>query len=99
MKHFLLAVALLAGLQMDAVAQHYKKMTPQRTHRKATHRRAHHRVSQRHTYSRTHRVTQTEAPSPYKGQNSPVNDGVRKNQQRNLNYNSGQPLPPSNGGR
>jgi hypothetical protein len=99
MKHIFLAIALLIGLQIDATAQHIKKMQPQRSHRKATHRRAHHGVN-RHTYYRSHHaVTQAPAPSPYHGDNTPANDGIRKNKNRNLNYNSGQPLPPSNGGR
>ena len=36
-------------------------------------------------------------PSAYKGDNVPENDGQKKNEQRNINYNSGQPLPSSSG--
>ena len=36
-------------------------------------------------------------PSSYKGDNVPENDGQKKNEQRNMNYNSGQALPASNG--
>ena len=36
-------------------------------------------------------------PSAYKGDNVPENDGHRKNVQRNINYNSGQPLPSNSG--
>jgi len=97
MKHFLLAIILLFAFQADVAAQHFKRMTPQRSHRKNHHRRSHHRAHRSHTYHRTHAVTQAEAPSPYKGDNTPINDGQRKNKQRNLNYNTGQALPASNG--
>jgi hypothetical protein len=36
-------------------------------------------------------------PSAYKGDNVPENDGPKKNEQRNINYNSGQPLPSNSG--
>ena len=42
-------------------------------------------------------------PSPNNGDNTPSNDGERRNKERNKNYNGannmngGQPLPPNNG--
>lgn len=37
--------------------------------------------------------------APYKGENSAVNDGVKKNEERNINYLDGAvKLPPSDGG-
>ena len=35
--------------------------------------------------------------SPYNGDKVPENDGVKKNKQRNLNYNTGQALPSNSG--
>jgi len=43
-------------------------------------------------------ATSTKRPSAYKGDNVPENDGQKKNEQRNINYNnSSQPLPSSSG--
>ena len=41
--------------------------------------------------------TDAKRPSAYKGDNVPENDGQKKNQQRNMNYNSSQPMPSSSG--
>ncbi len=98
MKYSLLLAAILLVWSADLSAQHVKKMTPQSRHRKAMHRRSAHSMHAKH-YSRSHSTGMAEPPSPYHGDNTPINDGVKKNKQRNLNYNSGQPLPPSNGGR
>jgi len=46
------------------------------------------------------RVTYDEPGAPYKGKESMVNDGVRKNKMRNLNTNNGAyDLPPNDGGQ
>lgn len=49
------------------------------------------------TYSTTGHTDATR-PSAYKGDRVPENDGQKKNKERNLNYNSGQPLPSNAGG-
>jgi hypothetical protein len=100
MKQLIILLALIIGLQADTFAQHYKRMQPVRKHRKAPRHRSHRRVyyrSSRHTADRA--AVRREEPSPYRGDNTPINDGQRKNKQRNLNYNTNQALPPSTGGR
>lgn len=103
MKYLFLVFALLFGLQADVLAQHVSRRAPQRTYRKSTHRpRAHHRTyhrrPRRSTYDRAYNgASQQQEPSAYRGNNTPINDGQRKNKQRNLNYNTNQPLPASNG--
>jgi hypothetical protein len=101
MKQFIILLALLIGLQVDGFAQHYKRMQPVRKHPKASHHRRHHKAKARHRayYRRTTRTVRQRAPSSYRGDNTPVNDGQRKNVQRNMNYNTNQPLPPSTGRR
>jgi len=43
-------------------------------------------------------TTNPKKASAYKGDNVPENDGQKKNEQRNINYNnSSQPLPSSSG--
>ena len=88
MKNIILAIAALTLLQTSALAQgsrrHHKKY------------RGHHKTT--YYYDRN-RPVQTDAtrPSAYKGDKVPENDGVKKNKQRNLNYNNGQPMPSNSG--
>ena len=45
------------------------------------------------------RVTYDEPGAAYEGKESMINDGVRKNKQRNINTNNGAyDLPPNDGG-
>ena len=90
MKFLIATLALIIGLQADAMAQHRRS--------------SHHRKVQRHhsrhhgrTFYRTHSAHSAEAPSPYHGDNTPINDGQKKNKHRNMNYNTGQPVPSNNG--
>jgi hypothetical protein len=88
MRIILVAVATLAMFCTDASGQ-----TIKRTNRKY---RKHKPVY----YNSNHRTqVQTDAtrPSPYKGDKVPENDGVKKNAQRNINYNNGQPMPSNSG--
>ena len=39
-----------------------------------------------------------ERPNPYVDPNSPTHDGKEKNINRNMNYNTGQEVPPNDGG-
>lgn len=92
MRYLIVTLLFLAVFQQEAQAQHRKRS---RYHqRRSTH---HVRKHQRHTYYRTHTVAQPQAPSPYRGENTPINDGQKKNKHRNMNYNTGQPLPSNNG--
>lgn len=93
MKYLVLLLVLLTCLQTDASAQRSRKY-----HRH--HRRGHYARQRpmRHTFYRTHDPhATTHQPSPYKGDNTPINDGQQKNKHRNMNYNTGQPLPSNTG--
>lgn len=59
-------------------------------HKKTTH---HHSSYTRHNI----KVHNDAMDNPYHGRNSRQNDGVKRNERRNLNYNTGQPLPSSDG--
>jgi len=91
MKYILMLLTVCFLIQTDADAQSRKKNNYRKSH-----------ARRHHTYYRTHNTSMKSddvRPSPYKGDNTPSNDGPKKNQTRNLNSNSGQPLPPNNGGR
>ena len=92
MKYIVATLIFLLCFQFDSGAQSRRNTR----HKKYSHRHHRHRPATRHTYYRTHNRP-VEPPSVYKGDNTPVNDGQRKNKNRNLNYNTGQPLPASNG--
>lgn len=90
MKYLVILLVLLVCLPSDnASAQRSRKY--HRHHRSMRH-------PARHKFYRTHdpHATMHQA-SPYKGDNTPINDGQRKNKQRNMNYNTGQPLPSNTG--
>ncbi len=94
MKKLLLATTALLFLCSAADAKGKK------TTRKATHKtKPTYYVNGDGTYSNSPNATASDAkrPSPYKGQNVPENDGQKKNKERNLNYNNGQPMPGSDG--
>jgi hypothetical protein len=93
MKYLIATLALLICFQADISAQR-RHSKHRRTHHR-THR-SHHRVHREKTYYRTHNGP-VQQPSAYKGDNTPINDGQKKNKNRNMNYNSGQPLPSSSG--
>src|ERR1700744_4499976 len=94
-------------LLLLAVAAQYSAQAQETMHKKVvTHHYYHHKVVRRHvaphhTMTTTSRhgikVTQDAPHNPYEGKPSQQNDGVKKNEQRNMNYQSGQPLAPSNG--
>ena len=65
----------------------------------ATRRHKKHRAHKITYYNSNSRAVQTDAtrPNAYHGDKVPENDGVKKNKQRNLNYNNGQPMPSSSG--
>jgi len=100
MKKLLLLLMLVFIGQYATQAQEY-------THKKVVKHTYHHRVVRRHAPVHHRRVTTRsrhnikvvqDAPhNPYEGKPSRQNDGVKKNEQRNMNYQTGQPLPPSNG--
>jgi len=89
MKKLILLLAILGTIQYGANAQ-----------------TVHHHHKHHHQYSKTpvtrtkHNisVTDNDDRKAYEGKTSKQNDGVKKNEQRNLNYqNNGANLPPSNG--
>jgi hypothetical protein len=95
MRKILLAIAALLMLQMSTDAQTVNK----------SHRR-HHKHKPTYYYNNSDGSLSTKPnaatsdarrPSAYKGDRVPENDGQKKNKQRNINYNSGQPLPANNG--
>lgn len=81
-------------------AQDYHRTTSRRTtyhhySRHSRHTTHHHRGT---SYTHHNIKVQNDAmDNPYHGRNSKQNDGVKKNEHRNMNYNTGQPLPPNNG--
>lgn len=96
MSKIVLVLAALLMLHVEADAKTTKKV-----HKKATHK---HVGSSKPTYYYNNSdgtISQGKPderrPSAYKGDRVPENDGAKKNQQRNLNYNTGQALPASNG--
>ena len=93
MKKLLLAFTALLLFHMPAGAEAKKKSS----HRKAA------KAKPTYYYNNSDGTMSqgkpdAQRPSAYKGDHVPENDGPKKNGQRNLNYNSGQPLP-SNSGR
>lgn len=97
MKHTLLILAAFLLILPTADAQ---KNTSKQTKHKKTSSKPTYYYNSDGTLSDKPQKTQTpdsKRPSAYKGDDVPANDGQKKNQQRNMNYNSGQPLPSSSG--
>lgn len=96
MRKILLAVVALLMLAPGTEAKTTKKVYKKKARR-------HTAAKPTYYYNSDGTLSTTPAdaqrPSPYNGDRVPENDGVKKNQQRNLNYNSGQALPPNNGNR
>ena len=93
MKKTFLAIIALLVLQIPAGAEAKKK---------STHKKAHAKGKPTYYYNNSDGTlsqgkTDEQRPSAYKGDRVPENDGVKKNAQRNLNYNNGQALPANNG--
>ena len=89
MKKIIFAAAAISMLSAAATAQDIKRSN--RKYRK-------HKPVYYYNGNVTGRVqTDSTRPSPYKGDKVPENDGVKKNMNRNMNYNSGQPLPSNSG--
>lgn len=94
MKKILLFLMAFSFTYAQAQERHTTSHT---THHHYTRHRKH---TTHHHGSYTHhniKVQNDAMDNPYHGKNSRQNDGVKKNEHRNMNYNSGQPLPPSDG--
>jgi len=95
-----LLLFLLAFGFTYAQAQEHHMAPKHHSHRHHTQLRRHHRPHHKSSYTRHNiKVNNDAMDNPYHGKNSRQNDGVKKNDHRNMNYNSGQPLPPSDGGK
>jgi len=95
MKKLLLFLMAFGFTYAQAQEHHTTRHTTH--HRYTKHRRhtTHHRSS---SYAHHNiKVNNDAMDNPYHGKNSRQNDGVKKNDHRNMNYNSGQPLPSSDG--
>ena len=93
----LLTAFTLSAATADAQTPPRKSMK----HRSHNYSRHHKRTGKVHYYGHDQHVQFKQGdegrPNAYHGDNVPENDGVQKNEQRNVNYQSGQPLPPNTG--
>lgn len=97
-KFILLAGALFICLDTPLMAQTERtSRTKKRTHNRSTKHRPAKKVMYYNQKTKPPVSADESRPSPYKGDETRSNDGVKKNEHRNMNYNSGQPLPANNG--
>jgi hypothetical protein len=95
MKKLILLSALACFGVFTVQAQHATTKKKSAHHHKRHHAKANKNVV-------THRqhnikVTEDSGHNPYEGKASRANDGQDHNKQRNMNYQNGTPLPPSDG--
>ena len=100
MKKLCIALSLVLLCEAPVLAQTAakkkttKKATPARKRTPATAKRTYY-----YTPPAQARVEDgKERPNPYVDPNSPTHDGKEKNINRNINYGSGQDVPPNDGG-
>lgn len=89
-----LTITLLAAFTLSTTADAHKTGKKHYHKKSAAHKRTYYSGHDEHTSFKTGDAGR---PSPYKGDNVPENDGVKKNEERNKNYQTNQPLPPNNG--
>jgi|GEM_PF-1149909 len=100
MKKLFLLVALFALAYTNAGAQTtmHHKAPMHKKHRR--HHPMHHSTAAAHSRSQHNIKVANDDRNAYKGKHSQSNDGVKKNEHRNLNYqNNGANLAPSDGNR
>jgi hypothetical protein len=99
MKKYILLLTALAIVQYGATAQthHPTKKAPV-THHK--HHTVHHAHAKAATVHSKHNIkfSDNDARAPYEGKHSMANDGVKKNESRNLNYQNNSTVLPANNG-
>lgn len=96
----LLLFLLAFGFTYAQAQEHHMAPKHNSHHHHRSRHRQHSMSHHRSAYSRHNiKVNNDAMDNPYHGKNSRQNDGAKKNDHRNMNYNTGQPLPPSDGSK
>lgn len=94
MRKYILLLMAVGLVQYGADAQTH---TMHKHHKK--HHSIHHRVAKSSMHSKHNiKFSDNDARAPYEGKHSQANDGVKKNENRNLNYQNTSTVLPANNG-